>query len=215
MKNPAVLKIGGSLSRGMGLPALCREIGTLGTRHSLLVIPGGGSFAEEVRKADRRFHLDQTAAHCMALLAMDQYAYILNQLIAGSCLMADLDVACRWAQPGRVVVLLPSAPVLAADPLPHSWQVTSDTIAAWICNKVGSRRLVLLKDVDGLLSSGGLIQGLTAEELANHTGGVDEFLSNILSLAQFETWIISGLHPERLSELLDKGCTKGTRVTSQ
>lgn len=219
MSLDAVLKVGGSLSRGAGLADLCREIGRLGGCHHLLVVPGGGEFADRVRDVYRRYNLDETAAHSMALLAMDQYGYLLNRLIPGSCLRADLLSACQAAEAGRVAILLPSAPVMRADSLPHSWQVTSDTIAAWVAHRVGSRRLILLKDVDGLLAAGNgetspteLIAELAVEQLAEHTGGVDGHLAHFLGSAQLETWVINGLYPERLSELLAAAHTLGTRI---
>jgi aspartokinase-like uncharacterized kinase len=212
MSLDAVLKIGGSLSRGTGLASLCREIGRLGGEHSLLVVPGGGDFAEQVREADRRYHLDCTVAHRMALLAMDQYGYLLNQLIDGSRLCSDLASACESAESGSAAILLPSALVIQADPLPHSWQVTSDTIAAWVCRCSGCNKLILLKDVDGLLGSDGLMKGMAVEQLAAHAGGVDEYLSNFLKSAALDVWVINGLRPERLSELLVTGRTTGTCI---
>ena len=214
MNIDAVLKIGGSLSRGLGLPALCGEIGLLSKRHSLVVVPGGGDFAEQVRAADRRFSLEPTAAHRMAVLAMDQYAYVLNQLIPNCCLTADLNDACEFAASGKTAILLPAAIIAKEDPLPHSWLVSSDSIAAWLSARVGCRLLILLKDVDGLLDSNGLIEGLTVQELAGRAGGVDEYLSNVLSQTRLETWIVNGLHPERLSELFATGRTRGTRIPS-
>ncbi len=208
----AVLKIGGSLSRGNGLRPLCREISRLSEHYSLLVVPGGGDFAEQVREAERQYHIADIAAHCMALLAMDQYGYLLNQLIEGSLLTADFNSACKSAESGRAVILLPSAFVIKEDPLPHSWQVTSDTIAAWVACRAGSGRLVLLKDVDGLLRRDGLIEELTVKQLEEHVGGIDEYLSKFLSSVQLETWLINGLHPERLAELLETHHTIGTRI---
>jgi 5-(aminomethyl)-3-furanmethanol phosphate kinase len=212
MSLEAVLKIGGSLSRGAELPTLCREIAGLGQHHSLLIVPGGGDFAEQVREADRRFGLEGTVAHCMALLAMDQYGYLLNQLIPGSGLTAELDCALQSAESGKAAILLPSALMMKEDPLPHSWKITSDSIAAWLAQRVQCRRLVLLKDVDGLLTTDGLIEALTVEQLAAHTGGVDEYLSNILSGVRMETWIVNGSRPERLMELLETTYTTGTRI---
>lgn len=212
MSLDAVLKIGGSLSRGPGLTALCSQISRLAKAHHLLVVPGGGDFAEQVREADRRFQLDDTAAHCMALLAMDQYGYLLNQLIGGSYLTADLESACSSAEVEEVAVLLPSALVMHEDPLPHSWDVTSDTIAAWICRRAACSRLVLLKDVDGLLNPEGLIREMTVTQLAEHAGGVDAHLSNFLKSSSLDVWVINGLHPERLSELMQTYCTIGTRI---
>jgi aspartokinase-like uncharacterized kinase len=211
-----VLKIGGSLARGEGLPDLCREISLLGNRHPLLVVPGGGEFADLVRRAYARYGLGETAAHTMALLAMDQYGFVLGRLIEGSSLETGMSSACREAESGRVAVLLPSAAVLASAGLPHSWQVTSDTIAAWVARETGARMLVLLKDVDGLMPapdmSEEVIREMTAGQLAEHRGGVDGHLSKFLSLTKLETWVISGRKPDRVAELLNAGTTAGTRI---
>ncbi len=60
--------------------------------------------------------------------------------------------AARELAPGRLNVLAPSAWLLGADPLPHSWDVTSDSIAAWVARALRVRRLMLVKDVDGFLA---------------------------------------------------------------
>jgi aspartokinase-like uncharacterized kinase len=220
MSLSAVLKIGGSLGRGDGLEVLCREIRRLGERFRILVVPGGGEFADQVRTASTRFKLSETTAHCMALCAMDQYGYLLNHLIAGSYLTADLPSACRATEAGKVSILLPSTPVLQYSGLPHSWHVTSDTISAWVARQADCRRLVLLKDVDGLLGAAPAkefppahIPELTRDQLAARSGGVDEYLSCYLASAPLETWVISGLYPERITELLDNGYTTGTRIS--
>jgi 5-(aminomethyl)-3-furanmethanol phosphate kinase len=213
MSLDAVLKIGGSLSRGPALPDLCREISRLGKRHSLLIVPGGGKFADQVRETCHQYGLNETSAHCMALLAMDQYGYILNQLIENSYLSPDLFAARETAESGRPAILLPSTIVIQSNPLPHSWQVTSDTIAAWVAQAACCPRLVLLKDVDGLMTAGKeLITEISTENLAEHPGGVDEYLSKFLSSASLETWVMNGSSPGRLTELLKTGRTVGTKI---
>ena len=107
----AVLKIGGSLERASNLETLCREISRLGKRYRLLVVPGGGEFADQVRKSCQRYPLEDTAAHRMALLAMDQYGYLLNQLIGDSVLIADTSQIRNAVEARRVVVFLPSSMV--------------------------------------------------------------------------------------------------------
>jgi 5-(aminomethyl)-3-furanmethanol phosphate kinase len=213
MNPDAVIKIGGSLSRGAGLPDLCRELCRLGKSRSLLIVPGGGKFADQVREAYGKFDLTETAAHRMALLAMDQYGYVLNHLIENSYFISDPFLAHKNSASGKVAILLPSAAVFRLDPLPHSWAVTSDTIAAWVAQRIGCPRLVLIKDVDGLMTDGNdLIEEISVKLLTNNCGGVDGYLSQYLSSARLETWIINGANPERLSELLQSGRTKGTRI---
>jgi aspartokinase-like uncharacterized kinase len=219
MSLDAVLKVGGSLGRSEGLRRLCREIGRLGEKYSLMVVPGGGAFADLVREVYRKYGLGETVAHSMALLAMDQYGFLLHHLIRDSRIETGPESAALKAKPGRVSVLLPSSTVLRDSGLPHTWQVTSDTVAAWVACEAACRRVVLLKDVDGLMrkikseaAGADIIDEMSVEELAEHVGGVDEYLARALHGRQVETWIINGLRPERLVELLDAGETAGTRI---
>src|SRR5262252_4509275 len=118
----AVLKLGGSLCRRpRALERLVAALAPLSRSHTLVVVPGGGKFADAIRDADRRFDLDPSSAHWMAILAMDQTAY----LVAGLAKRASIVRGPREVKPGQLNVLAPSAWMLGADPLPHSWDVTS------------------------------------------------------------------------------------------
>jgi 5-(aminomethyl)-3-furanmethanol phosphate kinase len=205
-----VVKVGGGLGDD-ALPALCNALGELGGRHPLMVVPGGGGFADAVRAADRRFGLRAATAHRMAILGMEQFGWLLSELIPGAERCADL----ARVGAGRTTVLLPAA--LPLDRLPASWEVTSDSIAAWVADQAGAGRLVLVKEVDGLYADwpprGEPLARLTVAELAaQRTGGVDEYLSTMLQGAHFETWVIGGRDPARVVELLDRGRTVGTRI---
>ena len=214
-----VLKVGGSLSRSQDLNALCEEIGKLGVQHQLLVVPGGGEFADTVRDYYRRFQLGETAAHRMALLAMDQYGCLLGELIPQSILVSDMLSARALAAEGRVPILLPSTLIIQADPVPHSWEVTSDSIAAWVAGLANAPRLILLKMTDGLFAASSpknteieLVSEVAVNELASYPGGVDEYLPKILASIQLETWVINGLYPSRLVDLITSNRTIGTRI---
>jgi 5-(aminomethyl)-3-furanmethanol phosphate kinase len=209
-----VVKVGGGLGRGAGddaLRKLCTTLGALGERHPLLVVPGGAWFADAVRDADRRFGLPAPTSHHMAVLGMEQFGWLLSELIPGAERCADP----ARVPAGRTGVLLPAA--LALDSLPASWQVTSDSIAAWVAGQAGAGRLVLVKEVDGLFATwpahGKPIARMTAAELgALAPAGVDEHLPTVLREASFDTWVISGRDPERLVQLLERGATVGTRI---
>jgi 5-(aminomethyl)-3-furanmethanol phosphate kinase len=211
-----VVKVGGGLAREGGdaaLRALCEQVARVGARHRLLVVPGGAEFADAVRAHDRRFGLAPRTAHSMAVLAMDQFGWALADLIPGAARCTDLDSA----RAGAVSVLLPAALLAERDPLPESWTVTSDSIAAWVAGAAGADRLVLVKPVAGLYRtwppSGEPIGRLTVDELAAlRPAGVDEHLPAALRAAGVETWVIGGDEPARLAELLDQGRTTGTHV---
>jgi aspartokinase-like uncharacterized kinase len=213
-----VVKVGGGLGReagGEALRRLCAAIAESGARHPLLVVPGGAEFADAVREHDRLVGLRPATAHRMAILAMDQFGWALADLIPGAGRTAGLEPP----RAGAVSVLLPTALLAERDPLPESWSVTSDSIAAWVAGAAGAARLVLVKPVDGLYRrwppAGEPIARLTVEELAAlRPSGVDEHLPRVLRGARFETWVISGRVPHRLAELLDRGRTTGTRIAA-
>jgi aspartokinase-like uncharacterized kinase len=213
----SVVKVGGGLGRGAGddaLRALCAKLGELGERHELLVVPGGAWFADAVRDADRRFALPAMTSHHMAVLGMEQFGWLLGELIPGAARCDDpADAAQRKA--GHTAVLMPAA--LTLEGLPTTWQVTSDSIAAWVAGQAGASRLVLVKEVDGLYgqwpAQGDPIARMTPAELADlRPAGVDAHLATVLAAATFETWVISGRDPARLAQLLEAGTTLGTQI---
>jgi aspartokinase-like uncharacterized kinase len=83
----------------------------------------------------------------MALLAMDQYAFALADRMPGAVLVDDPGSVPEVLAQGKVAVLAPSRWMRSADVLPHSWDVTSDSIAAFIAGALGATRLILIKPV--------------------------------------------------------------------
>jgi len=76
---------------------------------------------------------------------MDQYAHLIADRLAHGVLVADRAAIGTALDAGRLPVLAPFAWLRHVDPLPHSWDVTSDSIAAWVAGELGARRLVLIK----------------------------------------------------------------------
>ena len=142
-----VVKVGGGLSAIPGaLDVVGRGIAVAARRHRMLVVPGGGPFADVVRAFEQHERLSPDAAHWMAILAMDQYAHVLVERIPGAVLL-DEPGAVRAAlpQPGGVAVLAPARWLRAADVLPHTWSATSDSAAAFVAGALDASHLVLIK----------------------------------------------------------------------
>jgi aspartokinase-like uncharacterized kinase len=212
-----VMKIGGSMMRAGGLDALCDHLSGMTARHSVLIVPGGGPFADAVRDADRTHHLSDEAAHWMAVLAMNQYGYLIADRIPGSQVVRTMGDIRRALATQLIPIWLPFEVLCYQDPLPHSWSVTSDTIAAWVADQFRATMLLLVKDVDGLYDASPglednnrrLLKTIRLEQLAAN-GGVDPYLARLLEKVTFPLWVVNGLKPHRVETLLSTGKTKGT-----
>jgi aspartokinase-like uncharacterized kinase len=138
-----VVKVGGSLLAHAA--ALTGVLDVLDRSARTLVVPGGGPFADAVREAYGRGEVDDDAAIGRAVQAMDRYADLLVSRFPRAERVTTLPEAHMAAASGRVPVLAPSRWLRETDPLPHSWDVTSDSIAAWVAGRAGARDLVLVK----------------------------------------------------------------------
>jgi 5-(aminomethyl)-3-furanmethanol phosphate kinase len=141
-----VVKVGGSLLKEEGMLALAiAALERTAPIRTLLVVPGGGPFADTVREVDRRLRLSADDAHWMAILAMEQFALLLVTRLRNAELVYHPGDMARAHSRGLLPVLAPYQWLREADPLPHSWDVTSDSIAAWVAAAVGARHLILIK----------------------------------------------------------------------
>jgi aspartokinase-like uncharacterized kinase len=139
-----VVKIGGSLARDPRLAhwlALLAEAGA----GQVVIVPGGGPFADQARLAHSALALDAIVAHNMAVLGMVQYAMQMHGIcaaLAPSTTIAAIDDALRL---GRTVIWLPYELVRARADALTSFDVTSDSLAAWLADRLGATRLALVK----------------------------------------------------------------------
>lgn len=137
-----VLKLGGSLLRDPLLPAWLDRIARAGR---CAVVPGGGAFADAARAAQAHWRVDDVAAHNMAVLGMAQFAHLLHGLEPRLALAESTDGLRAHLAAGRAAIWLPlELRREAADAL-TSWDVTSDSLAAWLALCLGARELVLVK----------------------------------------------------------------------
>jgi probable H4MPT-linked C1 transfer pathway protein len=149
-----VVKVGGGLSRDLqALETVGTALAEAGRRHRILVVPGGGPFADAVRTFDQAGTISADAAHWMAILAMDQYAHALVEAIPGATLVEEPGAVGGALRDGGVAVLAPYRWLRAADVLPHSWDATSDSVAAFVAGALDADRLVLVKPVDGTVEA--------------------------------------------------------------
>jgi dihydroneopterin aldolase len=142
---PTVIKIGGSCAFALDLRRWAAAIADCGGR--AVVVPGGGPFADAVRAAQPRMGFDDGAAHHMALLAMEQFGRALASFDARLSPVDSIAAVRRVLRDRQVPIWLPTRMTLATD-IPASWEVTSDSLAAWLAGKLSATRLLLLKQVE-------------------------------------------------------------------
>ena len=188
---PIVVKLGGTLYNRV--PDLVPVL--LTSRHPLFIVPGGGMFADAIRKS----RIDDDSAHWMAIASMDQYGWF----IASQGIMA----AALLQVPDRPVVFLPYCSMRKYDPLPHSWDVTSDTIAAWVAD-ILDLDLLLLKSVDGILENGSLMKKVRSPV---KTGVVDPFFIPFVLEKKLKATIINGSRVDRVERFLRGETVSGTK----
>jgi len=220
----AIIKIGGSVFANCrdSIQPLFKAITTLGRNLRLVATPGGGSFADEVRRVHKDFNLSDSTAHWMAILAMNQMAFMINQFLEGSRVVLDVSDARRATKGHRVPILAPFRLMFNRDPLPHNWNVTSDSIAAYIAKSMRARLLILLKDVDGIYSDdpkkekdASFIDKITVSELIQNPSRptcIDKMLPKVLRNSRVRTHIINASYPERLESILKGVATRGTII---
>jgi aspartokinase-like uncharacterized kinase len=140
-----LVKLGGSLARERQFARWIEALRQY--RSGAIVVPGGGPFADCVRDAQLYMRFDDAAGHRMALLAMEQYAIACASSFPDALLVSE-EAQLRLIGEGRMAFWLPSRMTLAADDLSENWQVTSDSLAAWLATRLDAPGLVIVKSIN-------------------------------------------------------------------
>lgn len=202
-----VVKLGGSLVRSGFLTSWLDALADGGGR--VAIVGGGGPFADAVRAAQSLHGFDDATAHRMALLAMEQYAAMLAGLgnemgTVPFFRAASPDEIRRALADDRVPIWLPARMVLDCASIDASWDVTSDSLAAWLAANLGASALVLVKAV----STGG---PRTADALARD-GIVDRAFPDYLSRCGCECRIVGAANHGVFRQALRHGEPPGMPV---
>jgi hypothetical protein len=122
-----------------------------------------------------------------------------------SCGIGITDLLEIPVHPG---ILLPYRVMREQDPLPHSWDVTSDTIAAWVAKTLGTNLLVL-KSVEGI-SRNGVILTTISEPVVSDV--VDPCFIRFVLKNRVQADLINGTDTERIQKWLDSEPVPGTVI---
>lgn len=164
--------------------------------YSFLVVPGGGPMANLVRDLFERYRISQEIAHWMAVLAMEQYGYFLADNTG-----ARLTREIRRTK--DLEVFLPYHALLKDDSgIGHSWDYTSDSIAALVSSKLDAM-LVKVTNIDGIILNGKIIEEVSADDLLERRTCIDQ--GSLHLLKGRSCWVLNGSSPDVFITMFKSG----------
>jgi aspartokinase-like uncharacterized kinase len=161
-----VVKLGGSLLTMPDLAERFRSWLKVQPSAETLLVAGGGELADAVRETNRLRPLSDSQAHWLCIRAMQLQTEMLaaqlpeSEIVRSIAALGDSPLQARLAivDPWRFVH--DDDPRMSATPLPESWDVTSDSIAARLAQLTGADEVVLLKSATATAAE---LRGLVAE----------------------------------------------------
>lgn len=178
-----VIKLGGSLSRSDVLVGCLNAVEKNYQGRAVVIVPGGGAFADQVRLAQQHWYFDETTAHHMALLAMQQMALLFKGLKPDFVIADTVARMQEHTTEKTTVIWSPDIAELDNAGIAPSWDITSDSLAAWLAKMLSASELILIKSavIDNSLS----LRQLSEQNI------VDKAFCDFVAQAAFKIRIIN------------------------
>lgn len=138
-----VIKLGGSLSKSQALSDCLKRIAK--GQGGVVIVPGGGDFADQVRCAQQQWQFNDVIAHEMAILAMQQMALVFKGLQPDFVLANTVAEIKQFLAQPVPVIWSPNINELNQAKIPARWEITSDSLAAWLATQLTATELILVK----------------------------------------------------------------------
>ncbi len=189
---PLVIKVGGSLTESGQLAAALNAIAD--AERPVVVVAGGGAFADKVRDLQHALKFDDATAHRLAMLGMHQMAEVFVTTNPRFQIAESLDGIAGVLRSGALPVWVP-LPTLERDAtIPADWSITSDGIAARLAELLGGAPIALLKSCE-------IPSGATADDLANDAI-VDAAFPGIVKRAKLHWRVFGPADGDAFADLL-------------
>jgi len=140
---------------------------------------------------------------------MDIIAKLLNDKFEFTEIVYDLEGAKKVANLNKIPILACSKILKEFDPFEHSWNVSSDSIAAYFSNMLEAK-LLIATNVDGIytqkptLVKSNFIDEIDAKELLNFDEtSVDSMLAELLLEFGANCFVVNGNFPERVLSIIN------------
>ena len=199
-----VVKIGGSLFPNYAIELAKRLKGT-----GSLIVLGGGEFANLIRKYDEEINFSEDANHWTAIDCMDIIAKLVNDKVESTKLAYTIDEANKVSDDGFTPIFVVSDFLKSEDPFECSWDVTSDSIAAYVAHLLNAN-LLIVTNVNGIYTQEPKEPGSTFISKIDATtlltfqeSSIDVMLPSLLLEFGSDCYVVNGKYPERVMSLID------------
>ena len=204
MSSKQVVKIGGSL-----FPNYAIDLAKKLENTNSLIVLGGGEFANLIRKYDSEINFSQETNHWTAIDCMDIIAKLVNDKVESTKLVYSIDDAIAISDEGFTPIFVVSKFLREDDPFECSWDVTSDSIAAYISHLLNAN-LLIVTNVNGIYtqepkeSGSTFISKIDAKTMLNFPeSSIDVMLPTLLLKFGTNCYVVNGKYPERVLSLID------------
>lgn len=199
-----VVKIGGSLFPNYAIDLAKQLKGT-----DSLIVLGGGEFANLIRKYDSEISFSQETNHWTAIGCMDIIAKLVNDKVDSTKLAYSIDEAKKISDDGFTPIFIVSEFLRSEDPFECSWDVTSDSIAAYVSHLLNAN-LLIVTNVNGIYTQepkepgSTFISKIDAKTMLNfQESSIDVMLPSLLLKFGTNCYVVNGKYPERVLSLID------------
>lgn len=199
-----VVKIGGSL-----FPNYAIDLAKKLENTNSLIVLGGGEFANLIRKYDSEINFSQETNHWTAIDCMDIIAKLVNDKVESTKLAYSIDDAIAISDEGFTPIFVVSKFLREDDPFECSWDVTSDSIAAYISHRLNAN-LLIVTNVNGIYTQepkepgSTFISKIDAKTMLNFPeSSIDVMLPTLLLKFGTNCYVVNGKYPERVLSLID------------
>ena len=199
-----VVKIGGSLFPNHAIK-LANEL----KRTDSLIILGGGEFANLIRRYDSEIKFSQETNHWTAIDCMDIIAKLVNDKVDSTKLAYSIEEVNEVSNDGYTPIFIVSEFLKNEDPFECSWDVTSDSIAAYIAHLLNAN-LLIVTNVNGIYTQepkepgSTFISKIDAKTLLTfQESSIDVMLPSLLLKFGSDCYVVNGKFPERVLSLID------------
>ena len=199
-----VVKIGGSL-----FPNYAIDLANKLENTNSCIVLGGGEFANLIRKYDDEINFTQETNHWTAIDCMDIIAKLVNDKVKSSKLAYSIDEVKQISDDGFTPIFVVYEFLKTEDPFECSWDVTSDSIAAYVSHLLNAK-LLIVTNVNGIYTQEPKEPGSTFISKIDATtlltfqeSSIDVMLPSLLLEFGTDCYVVNGKYPERVLSLID------------